>query len=46
VATCRQCGARLPMKLGGGRRREYCGDRCRRRYGLRRGEDERTQRTL
>lgn len=32
VLTCRQCGARLPVKLGGGRRRVYCGDRCRRRY--------------
>ena len=32
VTTCRQCGAHLPAKFGGGRHRIYCGDRCRRRY--------------
>lgn len=32
MTTCRQCGARLPVKLGGGRHRIYCGDRCRRRH--------------
>ncbi len=32
VRTCRRCGARLPVQDGGGRRRVYCGDRCRRRH--------------
>lgn len=32
VTTCRHCGARLPVQDGGGRRRVYCGDRCRRRH--------------
>lgn len=37
VTTCRQCGANLPVRYGGGRRREYCADRCRLRY--KRGEN-------
>lgn len=31
VTTCRQCGAHLPVKFGGGRRRIWCSNRCRNR---------------